>query len=458
MDNQNYEQEIDLKDLMFAVLHKWRGIILTAVILGVLLGGYKLGTGLMNKGTGESVQDIEETYAENQDIYERTQALYELEIEDLKEKVKAQETYLTNSILMRISPYNKYTASAEVFVKLNVLDNQGGVYLLQSDPADGIIKAYEGIVKRADGLDGIAGKKIDNQYIRELIKTNVDYEGNALTISVSYSDEAGAGEILDVLLDNIESKTFGIQEKLEKHDLIVMDKVVGVTADQDLAEFQQSNTNSFVTLQKNLADKEKALEELDEPSQPSTLSSVSSLKSGIKYGILGGVLGAFLSIFCICVVFLMSDRLNSEKDLKNRFGLRILGVFSQVPPKRVFAGVDGWLNRMEGKRLRHPAEVYEIMAVNVRNYMQTGKKILILGSASNEKMSEIAEELKKRVDGIEIQIGQNMEHYAETLSLLPEAGQIILVEERGKAKFEEIQSQVEVIKSLDKDIMGCIVL
>ena len=51
-----------------------------------------------------------------------------------------------------------------------------------------------------------------------------------------------------------------------------------------------------------------------------------------------------------------------------------------------------------------------------------------------------------------------MEHYAETLSLLPEAGQIILVEERGKAKFEEIQSQVEVIRSLDKDIMGCVVL
>ena len=32
MDNHNYEQEIDLKDLMFAVFHKWRGIILVAVI------------------------------------------------------------------------------------------------------------------------------------------------------------------------------------------------------------------------------------------------------------------------------------------------------------------------------------------------------------------------------------------------------------------------------------------
>lgn len=458
MDNQNYEQEIDLKDLMFAVFHKWRGIILVAVILGVLLGGYKLGIGLMNKGTDESVQDTEETYAENQDIYERTRSLYELEIEDLKEKIKAQETYLTNSILMRISPYSKYTASAEVFVKTDVPDNKGGIQLLQSDSADGIIKAYEGIVKSADGLDGIAGNKTDNQYIRELIETDVDYEGNALTISVAYKDEAGAVEILDALLDNLESKTFEIQEKLEKHELIVMNRVVGVTADQDLARLQQSNTDSFVSLQKNLTDKENSLKELDEPSRPSTLSAVSSLKSGIKYGVLGGVLGAFLSIFCICVVFLMSDRLNSEKELKNRFGLRILGVFSQIPPKRAFASVDGWINRMEGKRLRHPAEVYEIMAVNVRNYMQAGKKILILGSASNEKMSEIAEQLKKRVDGIEIQVGQDMEHYAETLSILPEAGQIILVEERGRAKFEEIQSQVEVIRSLDKEIMGCIVL
>lgn len=38
MDNnstyEQYEQEIDLKDLMFAVLHKWRPVILVAVVLG----------------------------------------------------------------------------------------------------------------------------------------------------------------------------------------------------------------------------------------------------------------------------------------------------------------------------------------------------------------------------------------------------------------------------------------
>lgn len=458
MDNQNYEQEIDLKDLMFAVFHKWRGIILTAIILAVLLGGYKLGTNLISDTSDQGTQDVESAYAEEQELYERTKALYELEIDGLKEKIEAQESYINNSILMRIVPYNKYVASAEVFVRTNAPVNESGVYLLQSDPADSIIKAYENVIKRADGVEDILGNNIAPRYIRELMTTHIDYSGNVLTVSVAYTDEIGAAEILDALLNSLESETPEVNEKFGNHDLIIMDKISSVVTDTNLLGVQQDNMNSIVTLQKSLDEKEKAAEGLMPPSQPSTLSSASSLKTGIKYGVLGGVLGAFLSVFCICVVFLMSDKLNSEKELKNRFGLRILGVFEPVQKKRVFAGIDKWLNRLEGKVSRKPAEVYEIMAVNVKNYMKAGKKIMILGSASNEKMSEIAEELKRRVDGIEIQVGQDMEHYAETLSLLPEAGQIILVEERGQSKFEEIQSQVEVIRSLDKDIIGCVVI
>ena len=83
---------------------------------------------------------------------------------------------------------------------------------------------------------------------------------------------------------------------------------------------------------------------------------------------------------------------------------------------------------------------------------------MILGSSSVDKTVEIAEELKKRVPGVEIRVGRDMGTSAETLRLLPEAGQIILVEERGISKYGEIQNQVEVIRSLDKAIVGCIVL
>ena len=44
--NNNYEQEIDLKDLMFAVLRKWRPIIVIAVVFAVLLGALKTVKGI----------------------------------------------------------------------------------------------------------------------------------------------------------------------------------------------------------------------------------------------------------------------------------------------------------------------------------------------------------------------------------------------------------------------------
>ena len=53
---QNYEQEIDLKDLMFAVLRRWRPIILIAIIFAFLLGGFKAVRGLGQMKDAEYVE------------------------------------------------------------------------------------------------------------------------------------------------------------------------------------------------------------------------------------------------------------------------------------------------------------------------------------------------------------------------------------------------------------------
>ena len=55
-----------------------------------------------------------------------------------------------------------------------------------------------------------------------------------------------------------------------------------------------------------------------------------ALKSAVKYAVLGGVLGGFLAVFFICVAFLMSDKLGSDKELRRRYGLMVLGLFRCV--------------------------------------------------------------------------------------------------------------------------------
>ena len=458
MENQMYEQEIDLKDLMFAVLHRWRGIIAAAVVCAILLGGYGLAKSAMAQEDGGAVEQ-EQSYVEDLQLYEDTQKLYEYDIELLKGKIEAQETYYTQSYLMQINPYDMAKASADVFVKTEPETGEGlNIYVPVSDPADSILKAYEAIAQNAEGIETVGGEVFDTRYVRELIQTGLDYSGNVLAVTVYGKNAADAQEVLQKLLENIQSQKSSLQQGLGRHEMYIMNEDVTAAVDADLVSRQRTVSDSISSLQDSLTAKETALEELEQPAELSSVSASASLKSSVKYGIIGGAAGVFLAAFYICVMYVIKDRLNSERDLKNRFGLNILGVFSQPVKKRAFYGIDAWLDRLEGKIHKNPEAVYDLAAANVKNYMNKDAEILLIGSVTGEKLEKAAEELHRRIGGTEIRIGEDIENSVESLKLLKETGQVILVEERGISKCADIQEQLELVHSLQKPVIGCIVL
>lgn len=458
MENQMYEQEIDLKDLMFAVLHRWRGIIAAAVVCAILLGGYGLAKSAMAREDGGAAEQ-EQAYSEDLQLYEDTQKLYEYDIELLKGKIEAQEAYYTQSYLMQINPYDMAKASADVFVRVEPEMNEGmSVYVPVSDPADSILKAYEAVAQNAEGVETVGGEPLDARYVRELIQTGLDYGGNVLAITVYGKNAEDAQDVLQKLLENIQSQKDSLQQGLGRHEIYIMNEDVTSAVDANLVSRQKTVSDSISSLQDSLGAKETALEELERPAEPSAVSASASLKSGVKYGIIGGIAGVFVAAFCICVVYVIKDRLNSEKDLKNRFGLNILGVFSQPVKKRAFCGVDAWLDRLEGKVHKNPEAVYDLVAANVKNYMNKDAEILLIGSVAGEQLEKAAKELQRRIDGMDILVGEDIENSVESLKLLKETGQVILIEERGISKCADIQEQLELAHSLQKPVIGCIVL
>lgn len=458
MDNNVYEQEIDLKDLMFAILHKWRPIILMAIVLAILLGGYKFGGGLIKQQNEEYVAEAEESFTEEKNTYTKTKTSLEREITNITANLESQEIYVENSILMKINPYDKWVASADIFVKMIEPQELQGITFSSVDFADSVVKAYASSIQKGNSLASLSKKKdIDLNYLKELVSVGTDYSSNMISVTTTYTDKKGAQEILYAILSSLESMYPEVKTQLGDHVISVMNENIGSITDSDLANRQTNNTNNVTSLQTSLEEKQKALEELEEPIAPVALSKSALLKSGIKYAFIGGALGMFITIFWVCVVFLMSGKVNSASELKSRFGVKILGVFTHPTEKRAFSGIDNWLDRLDGKEIWPEESVFDMITVNIKNYLEGNRTLLLTGTVDSGRLENIAKELKIRLPELEIEIGADMNHSAETLQMLPQYDAIVLLEECGKSKYSAIQQEIETLYNVKKSIIGCIV-
>ncbi|MBE5991542.1 MAG: hypothetical protein E7247_04010 [Paenibacillaceae bacterium] len=456
---QTNEQEIDLKDLFFYVLHNWRIVLTTALILAVLVGGYKLGKGLLMQQNKDYIASIEMKYEEDEKDYEQKKNTLELSIQNLTANIQNAELYQANSILQKIDPYNKWVASADVFIKIDDTEKESKKNAYDSDPADSVLKAYESAIKKGIELQNFSKEKgLDLKYLKELIRVIPDYQSNMLTITVTNKDEAGAQEILSVILKSLNNKYPYVQQNLGGHSMVVMNQNLSTKADPDLAEAQKNKIESLTSTRQSLEDTERKLEELKEPQTPANISLKVIVKSGIKSVVLGGIVGGFLACFLACISFFLNNRVYKSGDLKIRFGIKNLGNFIRKREKRAFLKIDCLLDKLEGVEYVSDAAVYDRIVANIEIYTQKKQLILLTGTAGADDINKITANLRERLPDLRFESAGDMNKYPETLTKLLKADGIILVETVGVSKYNMIYNELETITSINKNIIGCIML
>lgn len=456
MEN-SYEQEIDLKELLFYLLHKWRPIVLIALALAVLLGGYKLGKGILEQNNETQIAKVQKEYDTNIKEYEQKKAGYERSIDNLTANIEFEENYQQNSVSQKIDPYNKWVATADVFVKMEDQVKENTPLIV--DPADSIIKAYASAADKGNDILELSHKEgIELNYLKELIDVTTDYESNMLSISTSAEGKDRALEILDTIIKDLKDTHSDIQDHLGRYSLVIMNQSISKVADSELAESQKNRTTNLTNMQTSLSEAQLNLENLKEPPKPADLSKKGILKSGMKYGVLGGILGVFMTGFFYCVIFVMSNKVNSSEELKNRFGIKILGAFTKEREKKAFSGVDSWLDRLEGKEYSREDTVYQRIIANIGNYADKDQAVLLTGTVEGDAFSDLEAKLKEQLPELHFEVAQDMNKYPETLTRIPKADGIILIEKLGVSRYKDIQKELETIYSLDKKIIGCIVL
>lgn len=453
--NNSYEQEIDLRDLIFYIVKRWRPIFLIAVIFAALIGGYKLSKGVLKSQDKQYMADLQETYESDLKNYQMTKEGYVRKIDTLSKNIDYEEDYEKNSILFQLDPYKKWVAKTNIFIKI---DGENDVISLV-DPADSLVKAYSAIIKSKSTLEeAYKENNIELRYLRELLNIEADYNSNIISISVTYKDGEGAQKILDSILESVKVSQNDVESNFSSHSIIFMNKETSTVADQSLADRQNERIESLTEMQKNLEETQLALDNLKEPQSNTDLSFKGVLKSVFKYSVMGGAFGVFLTAFFLCIIYVFNPKLRLADEFTSRFGIKILGEYPKEEKKHKLSGIDNWLNRIEGKQAFSREDVLKRIIASISIYSEKDQTILLTGTAELDLLKNIESELKENFNKLTFELGADMNLNPETLTKLPAIDSVILVEKCGVSKYKDIESQIETIYSLDKKIIGCIIL
>lgn len=467
MNTQNaYEHEVDLKDLVFAVLHQWKPILAIAIIFAILLGGGKGFLTYRSQSNPETAAQKEEDYQNAVRQYENDVDYSEHEIQTIESAIESQQNYLEKSILMNLSPYSIYEAQSDLFIKTDYEIMPGMIYQ-NIDYTNTILQAYQSVITSTAFLETIgSSNQLDPQYLQELVtvergsisamESGSTELTNILTIKVKHANAEDAQKILDSIIKQIDILHRQIKRDIGDHTIQSINNSCGSIVDWALADKQSQEMIRLQTLKTTLTEKETALRELSMPSNISS-SKMSALKSAVKYGVLGGVIGGFAVVFFICVWFLMSDKLYSPKELRSRFQVKVLGALPVAgKPKQGF--IDSWLNRLEGRVSQNAADPEsQLIAANIKNQVGSTKTILIAGCAAPESVAQVTAYLREQLSGIQIVSGGNILQNADAILKLPECDSVVLVEQCRVSSYSSVELEIEKIRDLKKELLGFVV-
>ena len=214
MNTETYEQEIDLKDLFFYLLYRWRLLLLAALVGAAALAGVKV---VKEKSAGADAEvEIASDYQQLLDEYETEKQMLEQSVEQIQASIDAQNQYILTAPYMQINPYEEYYATADFLVETQGKSAEGEMRNL--------IQAYKNALMNGAYLNQFAkSQDLEVRYVRELLSVSgndmtdgtmgstymwmdaLDERSHQgiLTVSVIGPDEKLVNTILDGLNDEV---------------------------------------------------------------------------------------------------------------------------------------------------------------------------------------------------------------------------------------------------------------
>lgn len=420
--------EISLGSLIRFVLQKWWGILIAGFICGAICVGIKYYTFVP-----ETIEPLQQDYLPYDlmyDSYTDGQINIVNEIYQLYEKAGEADEYTHNSIYYNLNPFSVSCSSASFRLT--------GISTDRND-INALINAYYYAITDGEYLSELSeNMSIPEEYLRELVIVGYNYSSVSPTsdyalssyIQISvYGDNYEQTEyILDNVLNEMPIITSRISESIE-HECEFVSREYAQESDETIMNAHSridlyitdlyAKINNLTNYQKNIA------EPTNQNRTPVTTISKTTL---LKYALVGLFAGVVLYIGILVLLYIFNNKVTDVVRFRNRYNIKDLGKSDAM------------------------------IVANIMNYRCSDGKILLTGMATEQKVKEKIKSISADLNGIQILEALDILNNAESRMRLLDCNDVVLVEERSKSKYSDIDEELNVLFNMNKNVIGVILI
>lgn len=441
------EQTINIKNIIFGILFKWKIIIAVAVLVAVCLASVMVYKEKSNSGIAPTETAISD--------YNKQKETYERELATLKRDYDSTIEYSEESLLMGFDTYNIYTARIEIYVDslYEILTDKS---VQSPDNINKLISAYDNKFKYGylyDDILDVLGLDISTKYIQEFVVITSNVTNSNIIIDIKMDNQSDLNSVINAIVSYVNKSKTSIQTDVADHEISIITNSVNELIDDALKTSQVNLETQIFTQANNIDAKETQIEGLSEPT--TTVVSTSSLvTTGLKYGVLGGVVGAILVAGCIFVIMLLSNKLQDEEFVEEVLKTQVLGVKPIIKKN----AIDKLLAKMYEKTLlKTEDEFYDYIVENIKSLNKDGKKLHITGSISTEEITEVYNKISSKL-GVGTSYGMYLMQDKGSLIKLGEADGVVLIEKRNGSNVTNIYREMKYVENAGKQVLGVVIL
>ena len=427
-------RQVSLYKLLRCALMRWKLILLAGIILGGLMGSYKILS--IHSKKDQMIKDYE-AYKNRLEVYKSSIEQYKSTISSLQKSVDDKMDYIKNSPKMNLD----YVRCPVSFAELAIIS--AGETPLTASNIVSIMNAIYDEVYFGNTVTEIAEKRgMNSEYLRELISVKLTATGSVVRVVVRGDDTAQAKEIRDELLDKILNNKIRNFSGLGDFKVTVIDEGTANVFDADIQNYQVAQSDALTKLQTSLYTAQNQSSGLTKPVAVDQYSKKYMLVNGIKLGIVGLAAGMILTLIAVIVMIIQKGVVLSPEEIDGEFGLKTLADFSD-------------------KKAEDVSEM-EFMMARVENLMagRENREIGIVGSVSAEMIEKLCAKLNEKVpaakDALKFISIPDFYKNAESFKKLKEMSGIILTEQVGKSDYIAIRKEIALIAESGRELIGTV--